>query len=162
MNNSSLSSLCKPLVLKIKLEHDLSCPWHHALSRGSQQLCLSFPLQGTFLALSRLGGGPTLFTKSYVLLENCALLGYYAANSGNYLPTFWDNVSDPSSRFNNPKRNNPYSLRNNAEEGVSHLLRGGSIKSRTILLRRINRAMDEDWLIPKVVHKRQNYTEMCS
>ena len=25
--------------------------------------------------------------------ENCALLGYYAASSGDFLPTFWDNLS---------------------------------------------------------------------
>ena len=30
--------------------------------------------------------------------ENCALLGYYAASSGNSLPTFRDNLSIPSSR----------------------------------------------------------------
>jgi hypothetical protein len=30
--------------------------------------------------------------------EICALLGYYAASSGNPLPTFPDNVSVPSSR----------------------------------------------------------------
>ena len=30
--------------------------------------------------------------------ENCALLGYYAARSVNYLPTFRDNLSVPSSR----------------------------------------------------------------
>jgi hypothetical protein len=30
--------------------------------------------------------------------EICALLGCYAASSGNYLPTFWDNVSVPSSK----------------------------------------------------------------
>jgi len=29
--------------------------------------------------------------------ENCALLGYYAANSGNFLPTFRDKLSVPSS-----------------------------------------------------------------
>jgi hypothetical protein len=29
--------------------------------------------------------------------ENCALLGYYAARSGNFLPTFLDNQSVPSS-----------------------------------------------------------------
>ena len=29
--------------------------------------------------------------------ENCALQGYYAANSGNFLPTFRDNLSVPSS-----------------------------------------------------------------
>jgi hypothetical protein len=30
--------------------------------------------------------------------EICALLGYYAASCGNFLRTFWDNVSVPSSR----------------------------------------------------------------
>jgi len=34
--------------------------------------------------------------------ENCALLGYYAANSGNLLPTFRDNLSLPSSGVRNP------------------------------------------------------------
>jgi hypothetical protein len=33
--------------------------------------------------------------------ENCALLGYYAASSGNFLPTSRDNLSVPSSRFKN-------------------------------------------------------------
>jgi len=28
--------------------------------------------------------------------ENCALLGYYASISGNFLPTFRDNLSVPS------------------------------------------------------------------
>jgi hypothetical protein len=30
--------------------------------------------------------------------ENCALLGCYAALTGNYVPTFQDNLSVPSSR----------------------------------------------------------------
>jgi hypothetical protein len=30
--------------------------------------------------------------------ENCGLLGNYTASCGNYLPTFRDNVSVPSSR----------------------------------------------------------------
>ena len=34
--------------------------------------------------------------------ENCALLGRYAANSGNSLPTFRDNLSVLSSRVDNP------------------------------------------------------------
>jgi len=42
--------------------------------------------------------------------ENCALLGYYAASGGNFLPTFWDNLSAPSSGVKNY-----YSLRNNPE-----------------------------------------------
>ena len=31
--------------------------------------------------------------------ENCALLGYYAARSGNFLQTFRDILSVPSSEF---------------------------------------------------------------
>jgi hypothetical protein len=30
--------------------------------------------------------------------ENCAVLGYYAASSGNFVPTFRDNLSVPSSK----------------------------------------------------------------
>jgi len=37
--------------------------------------------------------------------ETCALQGYYTASSGNFLPTFQDNVSIPSSGFKNPKEN---------------------------------------------------------
>jgi len=36
------------------------------------------------------------------VIQNCALLGYYAASSGNSLPTFRDNLSVPSSRVKNP------------------------------------------------------------
>jgi hypothetical protein len=36
--------------------------------------------------------------------ENCALLGCYTASSGIPLPTFWINVSVPSSRVKKPKR----------------------------------------------------------
>jgi len=36
-----------------------------------------------------------------VIEENCALLGYYSACSGNSLPTFREKVSFPSSRFKN-------------------------------------------------------------
>jgi hypothetical protein len=35
--------------------------------------------------------------------ENCALIDYYAASSGNFLPTFRDNLSALSSGFKNPK-----------------------------------------------------------
>ena len=35
--------------------------------------------------------------------ENCALLGYDTAGSGNLLPTLWDNQSVPSSGVKNPK-----------------------------------------------------------
>jgi hypothetical protein len=36
--------------------------------------------------------------------EICALLGYYAAPSGNPSPTFRDNVSVPSSRVKKSKK----------------------------------------------------------
>jgi hypothetical protein len=36
--------------------------------------------------------------------EICGLLGYYTASRGNYLPTFRDNVSVPSSRVKIPSR----------------------------------------------------------
>ena len=35
--------------------------------------------------------------------ENCALLGHYAASSSNFLPTFRDNLSVPSSGVKNKK-----------------------------------------------------------
>jgi hypothetical protein len=35
--------------------------------------------------------------------ENCPVLDHYAAGSGNFLPTFLDNLSFPSSGFKNQK-----------------------------------------------------------
>jgi hypothetical protein len=35
--------------------------------------------------------------------ESRTLLGYYAEDSGNFLLTFWDNLSVPSSESKNPK-----------------------------------------------------------
>jgi len=37
------------------------------------------------------------------IAENCALLGYYIASSGNSLLTFWDNLSVASSGFKIPE-----------------------------------------------------------
>jgi hypothetical protein len=56
--------------------------------------------------------------------ENSSLLGYYAASSGNLLPTFLDNISTPSSgvEMETSVRNYHYSLRNNPEQRSSHLL----------------------------------------
>ena len=72
------------------------------------------------------------------VFENCALLGYYAASSGNFLPTFRDNISIAPSRIKNPSFgflplkkgpircpkmsawNYHYSLRNDPEERNSH------------------------------------------
>ena len=61
--------------------------------------------------------------------ENSSLLGYYAASSGNLLPTFWGNLSAPSSGvvmepIGCPETSvrNYYSLHNNPAERSSHLL----------------------------------------
>jgi len=43
------------------------------------------------------------FQASAVKEKNYTLLDYYAGSIGNFLPTFWDNVSVPSLRFKNPK-----------------------------------------------------------
>jgi hypothetical protein len=84
-------------------------------------------------------------------LENWALLGHYAASSGNFLPTFRDNLSVPSSSSKNPwiiedfgtlkngttgspeisVINYHYSLRSDPEEPSSRLLREENLKSRT-------------------------------
>jgi hypothetical protein len=29
--------------------------------------------------------------------DNCTLLGSYATSGGDYIPTFWENLQDPSS-----------------------------------------------------------------
>ena len=44
------------------------------------------------------------YTRNYVHYGNCVLLGYYAANSDNFLPTLQDNLPVPSSRSKNPKQ----------------------------------------------------------
>jgi hypothetical protein len=36
------------------------------------------------------------FTLKTYVKENCAFLGHYTASSGNFLPTFRDNLSGPS------------------------------------------------------------------
>jgi hypothetical protein len=82
-------------------------------------------------------------SKTLLCIENCTLLGYYAASSGNFLRTFRDNLSVPSSGFTlrmgpvgcpeTSVINCHYSLRNNSEERSSQLLRGGSLKSRIVM-----------------------------
>ena len=49
------------------------------------------------------------------IAENCALMDYYGASSSNFLATFRDNLSVPSSGL----RNYHYSLRSNPEERIS-------------------------------------------
>jgi len=45
----------------------------------------------------------TFRTEKWV--ENCAVIRYYAASSGEFLPTFRDNLSVLSSGFKNPIQN---------------------------------------------------------
>jgi hypothetical protein len=61
--------------------------------------------------------------------ENCVLLGYYVAGNGDFLPTFRDNLSVPSSRFKSQPigietsvSTYHYPLRNNPEERSSRKL----------------------------------------
>ena len=65
---------------------------------------------------------PSSNRNKYQEYENCALLRYYAASSGNSLPDIPKEPIGPI--FNH------YSLYSNPEERSSHLLRGGSLKSR--------------------------------
>jgi hypothetical protein len=60
----------------------------------------------------------------------CALLSYYAAFIGNYLPTFRDKILVPSSRScpETSVRNYHYMLRNNPEERTAQLHCGASLK----------------------------------
>jgi hypothetical protein len=68
---------------------------------------------------------------SIQLAKSCAIVRYYAASSGDLLPTFRENLSVPIGCPEPSARNYHYSLLNNAEERNSHLLRGRSLKSRT-------------------------------
>jgi hypothetical protein len=56
-----------------------------------------------------------------LLAENCVLLDHYAANNGNILLTFRDNLSVPSLGFKNPKKYSFGFL--NPEEGTDRLSR---------------------------------------
>jgi len=53
--------------------------------------------------------------------ENCVLLDYYAANNGNLLLTFRDNLSVPSLGFKNRKKYSFVFL--NPEDGTDRLSR---------------------------------------
>jgi hypothetical protein len=63
--------------------------------------------------------------------ENYPPLGYYAASSGNFVPTFRDNISvpikrtlrlGPNGRPETSVRNDYHSLRNNPEERSSKVM----------------------------------------
>jgi hypothetical protein len=100
------------------------------------------------------------------MVQNCPLIGYYAASSGISLPTVRDNLSVPSSRVKQDQgrvknsspsnmrpigcpetsaRNYHYLLCNNPEGRSSHLLRGGSLKLRG-MVQLTNRDINADLL----------------
>jgi len=62
--------------------------WHNGLSQEKEGITFH---------------GYTLRWRWHWGTENCSFLGYYAASSGNFLPTFRDNLSVPNSGFKNPK-----------------------------------------------------------
>jgi hypothetical protein len=68
--------------------------------------------------------------------ENRVLLGYYAASSGSYLPTFRDFISEiiTYGLTEMSVSNYQYSLHNNPEQRRSHLHRGGNLKSRICVM----------------------------
>jgi len=69
------------------------------------------------------------------LEEKCPLLVHYATSSFNFLPKFRETLTpeDGTDRFPETSvRNYHYSLRNDPEERTSHLLCGGSLKSRAL------------------------------
>jgi hypothetical protein len=48
--------------------------------------------------------------------ENCAILGCYAASGGNFLRTFRDNLSVPSSGVKNPTEDGTNRLSRNVDK----------------------------------------------
>ena len=72
--------------------------------------------------------GLSVFGFRHEVDENCSLRGYYASSSGNFLPTFRNNLSVPSFRDQESKImkgrpetlvwNYHYSLRNNQKRTV--------------------------------------------
>jgi hypothetical protein len=63
-------------------------------ARGRAQTCVEFP------AFIYTAEGKYCYSKTGLKIanevdENCAVLDYYAASSGNFLPTFRDNLSGP-------------------------------------------------------------------
>ena len=61
---------------------------------------------GSFVSVFRFSPAsiipPMLHTHLHI--ENCALLGHYAASIDYFLPTFRDKISVPSSGLKNPKK----------------------------------------------------------
>jgi hypothetical protein len=72
------------------------------------------------------------YSNSCTSIENCALLGFYEASSGNSLPTFLENYFPSIGCSETSVWYYHYLLCNNTEDHSFHLLSGGSMKSRNI------------------------------
>jgi hypothetical protein len=59
-------------------------------------------------------------------------MGYYAVSSGNFLPTFWNNLSVPSLGLKNPKEGLCEFL--NPEDGAERLTRNIGKKLQVLAL----------------------------
>jgi hypothetical protein len=78
------------------------------------------------------------YNQTPICYENCSLLGYYAASSGNLLQMFRETYRSLFKDgllevgrigFSETSATNyHYSLRNNPEKSISHLLRGRNLK----------------------------------
>ena len=90
-----------------------------------QNVEMKIPLSGCLAA----GASTHVFA-----CDGCILLGCYTACSGNYLPPFQENplVRENGTRrlSRNVRKELDYTLGNIPEDRNSHLLRGGSLKSR--------------------------------
>jgi hypothetical protein len=66
--------------------------------------------------------------------ENCAFLCYYVGNSGNFLPTFWYNLSVPSSSVDNWRRNPSVAIRGSCGNRVGNDINVAQITGITTVL----------------------------
>jgi len=69
---------------------------------GNKEISINFrQLIVNFLEKGKWGFSKTFIPscQNNVFAENCSVLGHYATSSGNFLPTFRDNLSVPSSGF---------------------------------------------------------------
>jgi hypothetical protein len=91
-------------------------------------------------------------------IKICDLMGYYAAYSGNSLPTFRTNLSRAKLRpIGKSVINHHYTPRNSPEKRTSHLLRGGSLKSCAVFT-----AVLQKWLIKKIINSDVHFfTSAC-
>jgi hypothetical protein len=71
--------------------------------------CIILPLGNTDGQGTKMGWNVLWRFETDAEPENCALLGYYAASSGDVLSTFRDNLSVPFSGVKNPKKTGPIS-----------------------------------------------------